>query len=189
MKPAIAYVRVSTQQQGKSGLGLEAQRAAIEAFAKAEGLTLIEWQQDVESGSIDTRPGLEAALARARLLQSPVIVSKLDRLSRDAFFIFGLMNAKVEIIVTGIGRQSDPMMLHLHAVFAENERKKISERTKAALAAAKARGVKLGNPRLKPGTGSVEGIARAREVLKQQRASRKANDLLRESLGSASTVA
>jgi DNA invertase Pin-like site-specific DNA recombinase len=178
MKPAISYIRVSTKQQGRSGLGLEAQQSAIGSFAQTEGLTIVESHQDIESGADDSRPGLIAALARARLLRCPILVSKLDRLSRDAHFILSLMSEKVEIIVTELGRQSDPFILHLFAVLAEKERKLISDRTKAALAAAKARGVKLGNPRLKPGKGSVEGIAKARAVLAAKRASIKANAAL-----------
>ena len=178
MKPAIGYLRVSTTQQGKSGLGLEAQQAAIEKFAADERLQIVEWQADVDSGSHDERPALHAALARAKLLQCPVLVSKLDRLSRDAHFILGLMKERVEFIVTDLGRQSDPFILHLFAVLAEKERKMIGERTKAALAAARARGVKLGNPNLRPYPGNAKTAAKAREAYAKQRATKLALEQL-----------
>jgi DNA invertase Pin-like site-specific DNA recombinase len=156
---AVAYCRVSTQEQGKSGLGLDAQRATIQAFASREKICITDWYTEIESGKIsDTvtgRPQLGAALQRAKAIGGPVIVSKLDRLSRDVHFISGLMAHRVEFIIAELGRQSDPFILHLYAAFAEKERKVISERTKAGLAAAKARGVKLGNPRLKAGPGAA----------------------------------
>lgn len=145
---AIGYCRVSTVEQGKSGLGLEAQRAAIEAFARAEGVTVAEWFTEVETGkgsdALDRRPKLAQALKQAKKLKVAVLVSKLDRLSRDVHFISGLMLQRVEFIVTEFGRQSDPFVLHLYAALAEKERQLISTRTKAGLAAAKARGTRLG---------------------------------------------
>jgi DNA invertase Pin-like site-specific DNA recombinase len=160
---ALAYIRVSTQRQGKSGLGLEAQQAAVTAFAEAEGLQIIAWHQDIESGSENDRPGLNEVLRKARVLECPVIVAKLDRISRDVAFISKLMGEQVEFIVTELGRQADPFILHIFAALAEKERKLISERTKAALAAAKARGVKLGNPNLKMYAGNRATAAKARE--------------------------
>jgi DNA invertase Pin-like site-specific DNA recombinase len=148
---AIGYCRVSTVEQGKSGLGLEAQRAAIEAFARAEGVTVADWFTEVETGkgsdALDRRPKLAQALQQAKKLKVAVLVSKLDRLSRDVHFISGLMLQRVEFIVTEFGRQSDPFVLHLYAALAEKERQLISTRTKAGLAAARARGVKLGTSR------------------------------------------
>src|SRR6516164_10136453 len=91
MKPAIGYIRVSTARQGRSGLGLEAQQAAIARFAEAEAFTLTEMFTETESGADDSRPQLNAAIERARKLKVPVIVAKLDRLSRDVHFISGLM--------------------------------------------------------------------------------------------------
>jgi DNA invertase Pin-like site-specific DNA recombinase len=150
---AIAYIRVSTKQQGKSGLGLEAQQAAIAAFAAREGIEVERWFSEQETGkgadALERRPVLADALRTARILRGPVLVSKLDRLSRDVHFISGLMAEKVEFIVTELGRQDDPFVLHLYAALAQKERLLISERTKAGLAAAKARGVRLGNPNLK----------------------------------------
>jgi DNA invertase Pin-like site-specific DNA recombinase len=146
---AIAYCRVSTQEQGHSGLGLEAQRAAIEGFAAREGIAVNAWFTEVETGkgsnALERRPQLASALGAAKKLRAPVLVSKLDRLSRDVHFISGLMAQRVEFIVTDLGRQADPFVLHLFAALAQKERQLISERTRAGLAAAKARGVKLGS--------------------------------------------
>jgi DNA invertase Pin-like site-specific DNA recombinase len=151
MSPAIAYYRVSTRQQGRSGLGVEAQRSAIARFAQAEGIEIAAEHTEVESGkgadALDRRPELAAALAHARKARCPVIVAKLDRLSRDVHFISGLMAHKVPFIVAELGTDADPFMLHLYAALAEKERALISQRTKAALAAKKAGGAKLGNPR------------------------------------------
>lgn len=149
MKTAVAYTRVSTREQGRSGLGLEAQRAAIEAFAAREGVTVSGWFSEVESGkrvsdTLAERPQLSAALAASQAAGGPILVSKLDRLSRDVHFISGLMAHKVPFLVAELGADVDPFMLHLFAALAEKERAMISQRTKAALAALKARGVKLG---------------------------------------------
>jgi DNA invertase Pin-like site-specific DNA recombinase len=149
---AIGYVRVSTAEQGKSGLGLEAQRAAITAFAEREGFVVSEWFSEIESGkrvsdTLDERPQLQAALKSGARTKNPILVSRLDRLSRDVHFISGLMVQRANFIVCELGRDVDPFMLHLFAALAEKERAMISQRTKAALAALKARGVKLGNPR------------------------------------------
>lgn len=148
---AVAYYRVSTSKQGASGLGIEAQRAAIARFAEAEGFTIIAEHVEVESGkggadALDRRPGLAAALAEARKAKVPVVAAKLDRLSRDVHFISGLMAQRVPFIVAELGLDADPFMLHLFAALSEKERALISARTKDALAAAKARGVRLGSP-------------------------------------------
>jgi DNA invertase Pin-like site-specific DNA recombinase len=146
--PAVGYLRVSTDQQGRSGLGLEAQRAAVRAFADREGFEVGQWFTDVETGkgadALDRRPKLAEALRAARKTRCPVMVAKLDRLSRDVHFISGLMTERVEFIVTDLGRQADPFILHLYAALAEKERSLISERTKAGLQAARRRGQRLG---------------------------------------------
>jgi len=151
MKTAIAYYRVSTQRQGRSGLGLEAQRTAVARFAESEGISLAGEFTEVETGkgadALDRRPQLAAALATARKEKCPVLVAKLDRLSRDVAFIAGLMAQRVPFIVAELGTDADPFMLHLYAALAEKERRQISERTRAALAGRKERGAKLGNPR------------------------------------------
>ena len=149
MKSAVAYYRVSTRQQQRSGLGIEAQRATVARFTEAEGLTLIAEFVEAETGkgadALDRRPQLAAALATAKAAKCCVLVSKLDRLSRDVAFVAGLMAQRVPFIVAELGRDADPFMLHLYAALAEKERRLISERTKAALAVRKAAGGKLGN--------------------------------------------
>ena len=149
MKPVVSYLRVSTDRQGRGGLGIEAQRAAVARFAEAEGYTIAAEHVEVETGkgadALDRRPDLVAALAQARKAKCPVIVAKLDRLSRDVAFISGLMAQKVPFIVADLGADADPFMLHLYAALAEKERSLISQRTRAALAAKKAQGARLGN--------------------------------------------
>jgi DNA invertase Pin-like site-specific DNA recombinase len=147
-KTAVAYTRVSTSKQGKSGLGLEAQVDAITRFAGAEGFKIAATFTEVETGkgadALNRRPKLAAAIKAARKHGGPVIVSKLDRLSRDVHFISGLMQHRVPFIVTELGSDVDPFVLHLFAALAQKERALISKRTKEGLQAAKRRGVKLG---------------------------------------------
>jgi DNA invertase Pin-like site-specific DNA recombinase len=144
----IAYIRVSTARQGRSGLGLEAQRQALAHFCEREGFDIIHEYLEVETGkgadALDRRPQLAAALAQAKRMRCAILVAKLDRLSRDVAFIAGLMAQKVPFIVAELGADADPFMLHLYAALAEKERRMISARTKEALKAAKARGTKLG---------------------------------------------
>jgi DNA invertase Pin-like site-specific DNA recombinase len=165
MKTAIAYTRVSTQRQGRSGLGLEAQQAALAHFAKAEGYKLVETFQEIETGkgadALDRRPQLTAALALAKKYRAPIIVAKLDRLSRDVHFISGLMTHRTPFIVAELGADADPFMLHLYAALAEKERRLISQRTKDALAAKKAQGVKLGGLNVGVIKARDEAVARA----------------------------
>ena len=149
MSPIVAYYRVSSQKQGRSGLGLEAERKAVASFAEAEGFTVIAELTEVETGkgadALDRRSQLKAALKAAKKARCEVAVAKLDRLSRDVAFISGLMAQKVPFIVTALGKDVDPFMLHIYAAMAEKERRLISQRTREALAAAKARGRKLGS--------------------------------------------
>jgi DNA invertase Pin-like site-specific DNA recombinase len=165
MERVVAYLRVSTQQQHRSGLGIEAQRAAIERFAAAESLTIIEQYAEFETGkgadALERRPLLAAALAAARKAKCSIVVSKLDRLSRDVAFVSGLMAQRVPFIVAELGRDADPFMLHLYAALAEKERRLISERTKAALLAKKASGAKLGNSTNLSIAGSIGRLAQA----------------------------
>jgi DNA invertase Pin-like site-specific DNA recombinase len=180
----VAYVRVSTGRQGRSGLGLEAQREALERFADTEGFRIIREYTEIETGkgadALERRPQLAAALAEARRKRCPVAVAKLDRLSRDVAFISGLMAQRVRFIVAELGEETDPFVLHLFAAMAERERAMIAARTREALARAKARGVKLGGPKLaearKVALASVKALAdqNAANVLPVIREVRKA---------------
>ena len=172
---AIGYTRVSTKAQGDSGLGLEAQRAAIQSFADRDGFEVVQWFSEVETGkgadALERRPQLAAALSAGRAMRCAVLVSRLDRLSRDVHFISGLMTHRVEFIVTNLGRQTDPFILHMYAALAQKERELISERTKAGLAVARAKGKVLGNPQLRAGTPAYVALARqARTARADERA-------------------
>ena len=149
MKPIVAYLRVSTEGQGRSGLGLEAQREAVTRFAETNGLAIVAEFVEVQSGkgsdATARRPELAAALARAKRERCAVAVAKLDRLSRDVAFISGMMARGVPFVVADMGPDVDPFMLHIYAALAEKERAMISQRTKAALAQLKAGGAQLGN--------------------------------------------
>ncbi len=149
MKPVVAYYRVSTERQSRSGLGLDAQRERCAQFALQNGLEVAEAFTEVETGkgsdALDRRPQLAAALAAARRCRGQVLVAKLDRLSRDVHFIAGLMAQRVPFLVAELGADVDPFMLHVYAALAEKERRMISERTRAALAIRKGQGAQLGN--------------------------------------------
>src|SRR5262245_53179609 len=148
-KQLVAYYRVSTGKQGRSGLGLEAQKEAVAGFAKAESFEVVAEYIEVETGkgadALDRRPKLAAALKQAQKQNASVCVAKLDRLSRNVHFISGLMTHRVPFVVAELGAQADPFLLHIYAALAEQERRMISERTRAGLAAARKRGVKLGS--------------------------------------------
>jgi len=165
MRQVVTYIRVSTQKQGRSGLGIEAQRAALARFAEAEGCEILAEFVEIETGkgadALDRRPQLAAALAMARKAKVAVLVAKLDRLSRDVAFISDLMARRVPFIVAELGADADPFMLHLYAALAEKERRLISDRTRVALAAKKAHGVKLGN-RTNLADASAKGAAAQR---------------------------
>lgn len=139
---AIGYLRVSTARQGQSGLGLAAQKLAIESFS---GDRLVAQYVEVESGKRDDRPQLAAALKHCRAIGAVLIVAKLDRLARSVAFVSGLMDSGVEFVAVDCPA-ANRMTLHILAAVAENEAAAISQRTRAALAAAKARGQQLGNP-------------------------------------------
>jgi DNA invertase Pin-like site-specific DNA recombinase len=144
----ITYIRVSTSQQGRSGLGIEAQRQSLHQFAKAEGLELVREFVEVETGkgsdALDRRPQPKAALAAAKKPKCHVAVAKLDRLSRDVHFISGLMAHRVPFVVAELGADVDPFVLHLFAALAEKERSLISTRIgRAYLKENPCRGVQL----------------------------------------------
>jgi len=165
MQPIIAYYRVSTVRQGRSGLGLDAQRGRCRQFAAQNGMELVEAFTEVETGkgsdALDRRPQLAAALAAARRHRGQVLVAKLDRLSRDVHFIAGLMAQRVPFVVAELGADVDPFMLHIYAALAEKERRMISERTRAALAACKRQGAQLGNPTNRAEAGKAGAAATA----------------------------
>jgi DNA invertase Pin-like site-specific DNA recombinase len=146
MAKIVAYYRVSTVKQGQSGLGLEAQQATVEAFAKATASNILGAYTEVESGKRADRPELAKAIAHARRIGATLVIAKLDRLSRSVHFISGLMETGVKFVVAE-SPNDDAFVLHMKAAMAEEERRKISERTKAALAAYKARGGLMGSAR------------------------------------------
>jgi DNA invertase Pin-like site-specific DNA recombinase len=163
-------MRVSTARQGRSGLGLEAQQAALAKFAEAEGYRFLQTFTETDTGADDNRPELNAAISAAAKSKAPVVVAKLDRLSRDVHYISGLMKHRVPFIVTELGSDTDPFLLHIYAALAEKERRMISQRTRDALASAKARGVKLGGHREQSATTKAEAKQRAeglRSVFKE----------------------
>ncbi len=143
----VAYYRVSTDKQGKSGLGLEAQRVAVEDFLNGGNWDLVEEFTEVESGSRKDRPELERAMAACRKHKATLVIAKLDRLARNVAFVANLMESGVEFVAVDMP-QANKLTVHILAAVAEHERELISQRTRDALAAAKARGVKLGNPNI-----------------------------------------
>jgi len=141
----VSYLRVSTERQGRSGLGLEAQRAAVAKHLNGGDWELTAEFVEVESGKRNDRPKLAAALHHARVTGAVLLIAKLDRLSRDAHFLLGLERAGIEFIACDMPH-ANRLTVGIMALVAEQERETISQRTKAALTAAKARGQKLGNP-------------------------------------------
>ena len=165
----IAYSRVSTDQQGRSGLGLEAQSSAIDAFVRTRGGEVVAAFVEVESGRRNDRPELIKAIAAARKHRATLLVAKLDRLARSVSFVSSIMDSGVEFAAADMPT-ANRLTLHLMAAVAEHEADMISARTKAALGAAKARGVKLGGCRDRDAAaaGLVAGraaqMARSRQV-------------------------
>lgn len=149
----VAYYRVSTQRQGQSGLGLDAQRSAVESYIN--GRELVAEFTEIESGRKNDRPQLAAALALAKKNKATLVIAKLDRLARNVHFISGLLESGVQFIAVDMP-EADRTFLQMAAVFAEWEARKISERTKSALKAAKERGTKLGCPN--PHASSKKGV-------------------------------
>jgi DNA invertase Pin-like site-specific DNA recombinase len=162
----IAYYRVSTDRQGKSGLGLDAQRAAVATHVQGRGEIIAEYTE-TESGSRADRPELLNALNQCRRKRARLIIAKLDRLSRNSAFINNLLESGVDFIAADMP-EATPFVLRIMAAVAQQEREAISKRTKEALAEAKARGTRLGNPR------PAEAAKRAREVYAANTAARRA---------------
>ena len=173
-KTIVSYLRVSTKRQAASGLGLEAQRAAVADYAEREGLRVVAEHVEVESGRKAARPELAKALNHCRAAKACLVVAKLDRLARNVAFLSGLMEAGVDFVACD-NPTATKFTVHILAAVAEQEAKAISERTVAALAAAKRRGVLLGSSR--PGhwagkeerrlLGSKRGVRRAAELRTQ----------------------
>ncbi|MBS0202892.1 MAG: recombinase family protein [Planctomycetes bacterium] len=170
----VTYFRVSTAKQGQSGLGLEGQQAAVDAFVARRGCEVLASYTEVESGKLSVRPQLAKALAHAKRAKATLVVAKLDRLARNVHFMSSLMESRVDFLAIDL-EHANRLTIHILSAVAEGEAKAISDRTKAALAAAKARGVKLGSAR--PGhwdgheearrTGGLKGLETGRAVLKK----------------------
>lgn len=143
-KRYVAYLRVSTARQGESGLGLQAQREAVTRYVEQTGGLLIDEVVEIESGKLSDRPGLGQALELCRRNRACLVIARLDRLARNVAFVSSLMEAGTEFVAVD-APYANRLMLHILAAFSEHEREMVSARTKAALAAAKARGVKLGS--------------------------------------------
>lgn len=148
MNKFVTYYRVSTTRQGKSGLGLEAQEQATNDYITRVGGGIVESYTDIESGSKDNRPELQKALRKCRLTGAILVIAKLDRLSRNARFLLELQDSSIKFVCCDMPEAND-LTVGFMACLAQYESKMISERTKAALQAAKARGVKLGNKKLR----------------------------------------
>jgi DNA invertase Pin-like site-specific DNA recombinase len=166
----IPYYRVSTARQGRSGLGLASQKAIVCEFLKQSGGTVQAEFTEVQSGKDDRRPKLAEALKLCRLTNSTLLIAKLDRLSRNAAFLLTLQESGARFVACDMPDMNETVVGIL-AVIAQAERKAISERTKGALAAAKARGIKLGGPKLQPGTkASARRASKAAQVIAKERA-------------------
>ncbi len=172
----VTYIRVSTAKQGQSGLGLEGQQAAINAYAAAHGAIIAGAFVEVESGRNNERPQLHAALKLAKVTGAKLLIAKMDRLSRNAAFLLNLQESGVDFTACD-NPTATPLTIGILALVAQEEARAISERTKAALAAAKTRGQKLGNPNgaaalIRAGKGNAAGIE-----AQHQAALTRANDL------------
>lgn len=163
----ISYLRVSTDKQGKSGLGLEAQREAVTNYLNGGCWQLLKEYREIETGKRADRPQLIAALHHAKVTAATLVIAKIDRLARNVAFISNLMESGVEFVATDMP-MANRLTVHVLAAVAEHEAKMASERTKAALGAAKARGQRLGNPNgaaalRRAGKGNAAAIAAVRE--------------------------
>lgn len=186
MEKLIAYYRVSTKRQGESGLGLDAQRQAVQQYLQMYGGQVIAQHEEVESGSDDNRPKLATAIAQARRHKARIVIAKMDRLTRDVAFLFTLRKSGVKFVACDNPNASE-LTVGIMAMVAEDELKRISDRTKAALAAAKARGALLGSAR--PGHWDGREDARRRgakrgnhvsAVVRREKAMEAVKDLLPE---------
>lgn len=171
----VSYHRVSTTRQGNSGLGLEAQKSAVEEYLNGGQWELVSEFVEIESGKNNDRPELSKAISLCRIHNATLVVSKLDRLARNVAFISKLMESKVEFVAVDFP-QANRLTIHVLAAVAEHEREAISKRTKEALAAAKRRGVKLGKDNM---TDKIAEMGRAASIEVRSNKSREtANDLM-----------
>lgn len=175
MQKFTAYYRVSTAKQGQSGLGLEAQRATAQAFASNRG-QIVEEFVEVESGKKNDRPKLAAAIAHSKANGSTLLIAKLDRLARNAGFIFALRDGGVDFVACDLPEAST-MSIGIFAVLAQHERELISARTKAALQARRARGLKLGNPANLTDEARLAAYSAARARAREHQGNRQAGEL------------
>ncbi len=170
----VAYYRVSTDRQGLSGLGLDAQRQTVENFAASAGASIVAEFQEIESGKNNARPEIAAAIAACRATRATLLIAKLDRLARNVAFVSNLMESGIDFIACDMPF-ANRLTVHILASVAEHEREMISKRTKEALAQAKLRGVKLGNPNLRPGS---RGAALYASRTRRDYANAKARDII-----------
>src|SRR4029079_9665816 len=174
---AVGLYRVSTAEQGQSGLGLEAQQATVRGFVRRRGLNPVAEFSDIASGKDDKRPGFQAALARCRQLGAVLVAARLDRITRRAHTLSQLLEDGVSVRAADMPG-ADDLMMRIYAAMAQKERELISERTRAALGAAKARGARLGGDRgYRPSVGPDSGAA---ALARREAAERAAHRLLLE---------
>ena len=167
----VAYYRVSTDKQGRSGLGLEAQQKAVLDYLNGNGWEIVGEFTEIESGKRNDRPKLQTALRECRLHGATLVIAKLDRLARNVAFISNLMDSEVDFVAVDFP-QANRLTVHILAAVAEHEREMISQRTKAALAVAKARGVALGNPQHLTDAARQQGTSESAKVRKAKAQSR-----------------
>ena len=172
----VSYLRVSTKEQGQSGLGLEAQRAAVTRFLNGGSWELVQEIVEIESGKRNDRPKLTEALRLCRIYNAKLVIAKLDRLSRNVHFISSLMESGVKFVACDMPEATD-LTIHILASVAQGEAKAISDRTRAALQAAKARGQQLGG--LRSNSASIHALGNAESVkVCRAKAQKRAADLL-----------
>lgn len=180
--PFVSYLRVSTKEQGRSGLGLDAQREAVAAFLTGQNAKLACEFIEVESGKRSDRPKLAEALTMCRALGGRLVVAKIDRLARNVHFVSGLMESGVDFVAADMP-SVNRMTIHILAAVAEEEARAISRRTKDALAEARKRGKELGGKRRRKGTGEVvmtltDETRQRSATARAEKAARRASDIL-----------
>lgn len=176
MQKFIAYYRVSTQKQGNSGLGLNAQRTDVNRFISKGGELITEFE-DIESGKKNNRPNLIKAIEECKKQGATLLIAKLDRLSRNASFIFTLRDSKIDFICCDMPN-ANSVTIGIMAVLAQDERERISHRTKSALAELKSKGIKLGNPENMTVEARMKGLETRKQNALENENNRKATALI-----------